>query len=121
MPSRYYAFAIAIAAFVGSLVLEFVFRAHWVTWPLISISGFLAAVGIVDVMQTKQAIRRNYPILSHFRFFFEYIRPEIRQYFIESDTESSPFRAPRAHWCISGRRSRTNVRSAPAGCVRTRL
>ena len=69
MPSRYYAFAIAVAVFVGSLILEFVFRAHWVTWPLIAISGFLSLVGIVDVTQTKQAIRRNYPILSHFRFF----------------------------------------------------
>ena len=91
MPSRYYAFATAVAVFIGSLVLEFVFRAPWVTWPLIAISGFLSLVGFIDVTQTRQAIRRNYPILSHFRFFFEYIRPEIRQYFIESDNESSPF------------------------------
>jgi glutamate synthase domain-containing protein 2 len=55
------------------------------------LSGVLALVGIVDVTQKKQAIRRNYPILSHFRFFFEEIRPEIRQYFVEGDTEEIPF------------------------------
>jgi glutamate synthase domain-containing protein 2 len=91
IPSRYYTFVIVSAIFVASLVLEFVFKAHWVTWPLIAISGFLSAVGLIDVTQTKQAIRRNYPILAHFRFFFEYIRPEMRQYFIESDNEASPF------------------------------
>jgi glutamate synthase domain-containing protein 2 len=36
-------------------------------------------------------VRRNYPVLAHFRFFFEFIRPEIRQYFIESDTEELPY------------------------------
>jgi glutamate synthase domain-containing protein 2 len=91
MPSRFYVLAFAIFTFVASLVLEFIFKAHWVTWPLIAISGALSAVGLIDVTQTKQAIRRNYPILAHFRFFFEYIRPEIRQYFIESDKEASPF------------------------------
>jgi glutamate synthase domain-containing protein 2 len=91
IPSRYYTFAIVAAIFVAALILEFVFKAPWVTWPLIAISGFFSAVGIVDVTQTRQAIRRNYPILAHFRFFFEYIRPEMRQYFIESDNEASPF------------------------------
>ncbi len=91
MPSRFHALAAVIFVFIASLVLEWVFKAHWVTWPLILTSGALSLVGIIDVTQTKQAIRRNYPILAHFRFFFEYIRPEIRQYFIESDHEAAPF------------------------------
>jgi glutamate synthase domain-containing protein 2 len=91
IPPRFYTLCIALAVFIASLVLEFIFKAHWVTWPLIAISGFLSAVGLIDVTQTRQAIRRNYPILAHFRFFFEYIRPEMRQYFIESDNEASPF------------------------------
>lgn len=91
MPSRYATFAIVAFVFLASLVLEFAYKAPWVTWPLIAISGFLTAVGVIDITQTKQAIRRNYPILAHFRFFFEYIRPEMRQYFIESDNEAAPF------------------------------
>ncbi len=59
-------------------------------WPA-TLFALLTLVGLVDYTQTKQAIRRNYPVLSHFRFFFEFIRPEIRQYFLESDTEELPF------------------------------
>jgi len=91
MPSRYYTFAAAVIAFLASVALEFTVLSQLITWPLIAITGFLSLVGLIDVTQTKQAIRRNYPILAHFRFFFEYIRPEIRQYFIESDHEAAPF------------------------------
>ncbi|MBC7710636.1 MAG: FMN-binding glutamate synthase family protein [Rhizobacter sp.] len=91
MPSRYYIFAAAVVAFFTSVALEFTVMAYYFTWPLIAITGFLAVVGLIDITQTKQAIRRNYPILAHFRFFFEYIRPEMRQYFIESDHEAAPF------------------------------
>ncbi len=91
MPSRYYTLAAAVIAFFASIALEFTIMSHYITWPLIAITGFLSLVGLIDVTQTKQAIRRNYPILAHFRFFFEYIRPEMRQYFIESDHEAAPF------------------------------
>ncbi|NBU19004.1 MAG: FMN-binding glutamate synthase family protein, partial [Betaproteobacteria bacterium] len=37
------------------------------------------------------AILRNYPVIGHLRFMFEYIRPEIRQYFLESETDATPF------------------------------
>lgn len=53
--------------------------------------GVLVLLGIRDVLQEHHAILRNYPIIGHFRFLFEEIRPEIRQYFIESDTERVPF------------------------------
>ena len=91
MPSRYYTLAAVLFVFIASLVLEFFFKAPWVTWPIIVASGLLSLVGLRDITQTKQAIRRNYPILAHFRFLFEYIRPEIRQYFIESENEAYPF------------------------------
>jgi glutamate synthase domain-containing protein 2 len=60
-------------------------------WWLVAVSGALALVGLVDLLQTRQALRRNYPILAHFRYFFESIRPEIRQYFLEDDTAAAPF------------------------------
>lgn len=91
MPSRYYTLVAAIIAFLGSVMLELTVMSYYITWPLIAITGFLSLVGLIDITQTKQAIRRNYPILAHFRFFFEYIRPEMRQYFIESEHEAAPF------------------------------
>jgi len=53
--------------------------------------SLLAGLGIFDVQQTKSSILRNYPVIGHLRFMLEYVRPEIRQYFIEGDGEASPF------------------------------
>ena len=55
------------------------------------ITLLLSLVGLYDVIQGRHAILRNYPIMGHFRFFFESFRPEIRQYFIEADEDSLPF------------------------------
>lgn len=55
------------------------------------ISIALSLVGVYDIIQTKHAILKNYPIMGHFRFVFESFRPEIRQYFIESDEDALPF------------------------------
>ena len=51
----------------------------------------LSLLGWYDLKQTKRAVLRNYPVIGHLRFVLEYIRPEMRQYFIESDTEAAPF------------------------------
>ena len=51
----------------------------------------LAGLGWRDVRQTRHAILRNYPVIGHLRFLLEFIRPEIRQYFVESDHEQAPF------------------------------
>ena len=58
--------------------------------PLI-VFGILVLIGIRDMTQTKHSLRRNYPILANIRFLLEEIRPEIRQYFLESDTDGVPF------------------------------
>jgi glutamate synthase domain-containing protein 2 len=41
--------------------------------------------------QTSHAIRRNYPVLGNMRYIMETIRPELRQYIVESDTEGAPY------------------------------
>jgi glutamate synthase domain-containing protein 2 len=57
---------------------------------LVLFAGLLAT-GVYDLRQNKRSILRNYPIIGHLRFILEFIRPEIRQYFIESDSEATPF------------------------------
>lgn len=59
---------------------------RWLLLLLIS----LIIVAIYDGLQRKHSILRNFPVLGHFRFILEFIRPEIRQYFIESDEEARP-------------------------------
>ncbi|MEH6493529.1 FMN-binding glutamate synthase family protein [Halopseudomonas sp.] len=51
----------------------------------------LAVMGTWDVLQKRRTISRNYPVLAHFRYFLESIGPELRQYFIQSDTDELPF------------------------------
>lgn len=55
--------------------------------------GFLALtlLGVRDTRQARHAVLRNYPVIGHLRFLLEYIRPEMRQYFIEGDNEAAPF------------------------------
>src|SRR4051812_2109592 len=53
--------------------------------------GPVAVLGLLDCFQRKHAIRRNFPILGHFRYLFEMIRPEINQYFVESNADGVPF------------------------------
>jgi glutamate synthase domain-containing protein 2 len=55
------------------------------------LASLLTLRGVADLGQTHHAITRNYPIIGHLRFLLEFIRPEIRQYFIESDREAAPF------------------------------
>ena len=75
------------------LALGFVWLKDWrlaLLAPLVVFAG-LTALGIYDYWQTKHAILRNYPILAHLRFIFEKIRPEMRQYFFESEKDGAPF------------------------------
>ena len=52
---------------------------------------FLVLLGFRDTRQTRHSVLRNYPVIGHMRFLLEFVRIEIRQYFIESDTEATPF------------------------------
>ncbi|MCY7388941.1 MAG: FMN-binding glutamate synthase family protein [Burkholderiales bacterium] len=88
VPQRYCAWASCVLLAILCLCLS-PLTPIWF-WPAI-LFVLLSLVGLVDYSQDRQAIRRNYPVLAHFRFFFEFIRPEIRQYFIEADREELPF------------------------------
>ncbi len=52
---------------------------------------FLTGLGWRDTRQRRHSVLRNYPVIGHLRFLLEFIRPEMRQYFIESDGEAAPF------------------------------
>lgn len=59
--------------------------------PMFALSAALTAIGVYDLAQPLHSVRRNYPIVGHLRWFFEEIRPEIRQYLIEDDRAKVPF------------------------------
>jgi len=61
---------------------------NWL-WALV-ILGPINLIGLYDILQTKQSIRRLYPVFGRFRYLLESVRPEIQQYFVESDTSGTP-------------------------------
>jgi glutamate synthase domain-containing protein 2 len=87
-PVRYTAW---LASAIGLLLFAF-------TWVAFGVGGFamlgclfLVGLGWRDTRQTRHSVLRNYPVIGHLRFLLEFIRPEIRQYFIEPDNEAAPF------------------------------
>jgi glutamate synthase domain-containing protein 2 len=75
-----------------ALLFEYVSgeRAFYVTIPLVLFIA-LATIGTFDLIQKRHAVLRNYPLTAHIRFILEEIRPEIRQYFLESEKDGTPF------------------------------
>ena len=85
---RFLAFFVIVVLWVLS-ALQLVVGQASILWVLLL--SALVVVGISDLQQTHHAILRNYPIIGHLRFLLEFIRPELRQYFIEGDSEAVPF------------------------------
>lgn len=56
-----------------------------------SLFSLLFVIGVVDLLQSSQPIRRNYPLIGHARFILEDLRPNFRQYFLEGDDDEVPF------------------------------
>ncbi len=63
----------------------------WLFWLPFAVCAIASVIGIADLVQARHSVLRNYPILGHLRFFFETIRPEMRQYFFESEKDGRPF------------------------------
>jgi glutamate synthase domain-containing protein 2 len=86
--SRYAAYIASIVLTLASLLLA---RSQPGWWWSVAIFAALALLGTLDLLQRKSTLRRNYPLLAHFRYGLESIGPEMRQYFIESDLAEVPF------------------------------
>ena len=87
-PVRYSAW---LACAVGMMLAAFSWIAFERGGALALILLALTLLGLRDTRQTRHAVLRNYPVIGHLRFLLEYIRPEMRQYFIEGDNEAAPF------------------------------
>ncbi len=87
-PVRYSAWLLSV---VGLLLFGFTFVAFDTGGFMALVCLGFAVLGVRDVRQRRHAVIRNYPVIGHLRYLLEFIRPEIRQYFIESDREAVPF------------------------------
>ena len=89
---RYSALLLSVFFFVWVLVALALDpgRIAFLAIPLAAFGG-LTVVGISDLVQKRHSVLRNFPILAHLRFILEEFRPEMRQYFFESETDGAPF------------------------------
>ncbi|KAB8193877.1 FMN-binding glutamate synthase family protein [Lysobacter maris] len=86
--SRYVVYIACLILTVASLIAW-----YWLPgwgWAALLFAA-LSALGSWDLLQKTSTLRRNYPVLAHFRYGLESIGPEMRQYFIQSDTDEVPF------------------------------
>jgi glutamate synthase domain-containing protein 2 len=81
-------------------------------WSL-TVIGPILIVGYYDLLQKRHSIRRNFPVVGNFRYLFEAIRPEINQYFVESNTDGVPFN--RDHRSLVYQRSKRAPDTVPFG------
>ncbi|MBB3257850.1 glutamate synthase domain-containing protein 2 [Paraburkholderia bannensis] len=86
---------------------------HHLSWFCAIVPALFVALGIYDMTQLRHAILRNYPLWGHLRFLFEFVRPEIRQYFVEDDTDEKPFSLVQRS--VVYQRSKNVVDSRPYG------
>lgn len=107
----FFGFAATSLAIIGTLAF---------VWPpalwALCVVGPLIAVGLHDVLQRRHALLRNYPIIGHGRYLLEELRPEIQQYFVESDTSGTPF--DREHRSIVYQRAKGALQTVPFGTQR---
>lgn len=74
---------------IGSVILAFL---------LVLGVLMVAYMYITDITQTSQTIRRNYPVIGRFRYFFEHLGEFFRQYFFALDREELPFNRAQRSW-----------------------
>jgi glutamate synthase domain-containing protein 2 len=102
-----------VASLTGTLVFGLLIPFGSLFLALFGLSLLASAIGIWDILQTKHSLRRNYPILANIRFGLEKIRPEIRQYFLESDTDGTPYN--RSKRAVAYQRSKGALDKRPFG------
>jgi glutamate synthase domain-containing protein 2 len=108
------------AALALSLIGTLVFAATMASGGRIFVALFiicagLSILGILDLVQKQHSLKRNYPILANLRFMLEKIRPEIRQYFLESDVDGQPYN--RNKRAIVYQRAKHQLASRPFGTL----
>ena len=77
-------------------------------WIWGALGGFLVLVVLYDLIQTKHAILRNFPIIGHFRYILESVGPELRQYIVTANDEELPFSRDQRRWVYASSKKQNN-------------
>ena len=90
-------------------------ESHEASWALVIVAPMIA-IGLHDALQNQHTILRNFPLLGHGRYLLEAVRPEIQQYFIESNIDAFPI--DREFRAIAYQRAKGQLETLPFGTQR---
>ena len=76
---------------------------------LIALTAYIIILYFIDITQTKHAIRKNYPVIGRFRYFFEHLGEFFRQYFFSMDREEMPFNRAQRSWVYRAAKGLNNT------------
>lgn len=82
---------------------------HVVLSCLLGLAVLILLVFIRDMLQTRHAIIRNFPVIGHIRYMLETIGPEIRQYFVANDKEERPFNRDERRWIYASSKGQNST------------
>jgi len=77
-------------------------------WLAGAVLGVLGLLVVYDLFQKEHAILRNFPLLGHFRYWFEAVGPELRQYIVTSNDEERPFSRDQRRWVYASAKRENN-------------
>ena len=84
--------SILTAFWILSIGLLFYFPNHFPIFGFIAIvTTSMLTMAVIDVNQKRHSLLRNYPLIGRLRWIFEHERTKIQQYFIEHDTNGTPY------------------------------
>lgn len=86
---------------------------YWPAFLFLAVVAPFVYMGIYDMLQTKQSLKRNFPLFGRLRYVFEELRPKIQQYFVESDTDGSPIN--RIDRSVIYQRAKKQIDTTPFG------
>ena len=109
MRTKFLLFSVIILVAIG--YLSYTFSLHYL-WILI-LALPLIVIGLYDMVQDKDSIMKNFPLVGRSRYISEWLRPKIYQYFIEPDTEGTPI--SRVFRSIVYQRSKDELDTTPFG------
>ncbi|MFN0071944.1 MAG: FMN-binding glutamate synthase family protein [Chloroflexota bacterium] len=106
--------------YLVSAIVFVVFIVLTILWPLCAVllvpAVGLFIIGVIDLNQTKHGVRRNFPIVGNLRYLLELIRPELQQYFVESNLSGRPI--PRELRSVVYQRAKGDIDTLPFGTQR---
>lgn len=106
-------FVIASIAAIALSIAAFLYSPWFICIALVVF--VLVGLGVYDMFQTSHTIRRLYPLLGRMRYWFEAVRPEIQQYFVEDDLSGRPI--PREFRSLIYQRAKGARDTRPFGTI----